>query len=223
MPYRQTFFVNNNYYHLFNRGVAKKVVFDGASDYQRFLDTLFYYQFSNPKPKFSTYNRFKTMRFQNNPKIVDIVCYCLMPNHFHLLIRQVMKGGASEFMRKVLNSYTKYYNTKYHRVGPLFQGEFKDAPIETEEQLLHVSRYIHLNPYVTGLTDDLREFAYSSYLEFIGQRAETRCTPQPVLAFFNDKKEYEQFVLDQRDYAKNLEQIKHVLIESTIPHPVWNS
>ncbi|RJQ36975.1 hypothetical protein C4559_04590 [Candidatus Microgenomates bacterium] len=213
MPYRSTPFLSENFYHLFNRGVEKRIIFSDDHDYQRFLQTLYYYQFSGPKPRFSTHKKFKIKDFSHNPKIIDIICYCLMPNHFHLLIRQVKEGGIQEFIQKVINSYTKYYNTKHNRVGHLFQGVFKAVPIETDEQLLNVSRYIHLNPYVSDLTKNSETYQYSSYQAFIGKTSDTLCVKKPILDFFQDEVAYERFVNDHASYAKEIEYSKHLLID----------
>lgn len=212
MPYRQTFFVNNNFYHIFNRGVEKRIIFKSNPDYQRFLATAYYYQFAGPKPKFSTHTRFRQQDFHAKPRIVEIVCYCLMPNHFHLILRQLKTNGIQEFMKKVLNSYTKYFNTKYKRSGHLFQGAFKDVPIEKDEHLLHLSRYIHLNPYAAGITNKPEQFAYSSYQGYLETPA-GEIAAHPILQFFKTTQQYKQFARDQKDYARNLETIKHLLIE----------
>src|SRR3989344_7863223 len=167
MPYRITPFETAGFYHIYNRGVEKRQIFLTERDYERFLQTLYYYQFSGPKPKFSNKYRFKNKEFDKNPKIVDLLAFCLMPNHFHLLIKQLGDGGTQEFLSKIANSYTKYFNTKHKRVGPLFQGQFKAVLIESDEQLIHVSRYIHLNPFVSELVSDLTIFPYSSYKYFL--------------------------------------------------------
>lgn len=213
MPYRLTPFINDNYYHIFNRGVEKRKIFLNDQDHQRFLQTLYYYQFSGPKPRFSTHKIFKSKDFYKNPKIIEIACYCLMPNHFHLLIKQIKDGGIQEFANKISNSYTKYFNTKYKRVGPLFQGAFKAVAIETDEQLIHLSRYIHLNPYVSELTKNLETFPYSSYKDFIKITKNELCNPEHILQFFKDTKDYKEFVRDQQSYALELERIKHLLID----------
>ena len=136
-----------------------------------------------------------------------------MPNHFHLLLKQMLEGGIEEFMRKILNSYTKYYNTRYKRVGSLFQGQFKAVAIESDEQLIHVSRYIHLNPYVADLTSTLDNYNYSSYPNFIGIKESSICVPQAILGFFKSRGEYKAFINDHEDYARELERIKHLLID----------
>lgn len=215
MPYRLTPFINQSFYHIFNRGANKQKVFLNHNDYNRFFQTIMYYQFSGPKPRFSTYNRFRAKDFTANPKIVEIICYCLMPNHFHFLLRQTKKGGLTEFIRKLTNSYTKYFNIKHDRSGPLFQGEFKAVNIETDEQLLHLSRYIHLNPFVSGIVKNLNSFPYSSYKDFIKPSLTKLCVVEPILEFFKDSKGYEKFIKDHQSYAKELETIKHFLIDES--------
>lgn len=136
-----------------------------------------------------------------------------MPNHFHFLLKQVKNGGITEFISKISNSYTKYFNTKYKRIGPLLQGEFKAVTIETDEQLLHVSRYIHLNPFVAELVEDLSLFPYSSYQNFIRPESMGCCVTKPILDFFKNPEEYEKFIKDHSSYAKELARVKHLLID----------
>ena len=162
MPRRRVKFVNGGFYHVYNRGLQKQIIFKGKRDYSRFLETVFYYQIENPKPKFSTYHISKLFPIDDTKKIVEILCYCLMPNHFHLLLQQRRDNGVSEFMRRFTHSYVNYRNVKYSLQGPVFQGVFKTVPIETDEQLLHVSRYIHLNPAVASLIEDPELYQWSS-------------------------------------------------------------
>lgn len=115
-------------------------------------------------------------------------------------------------MSQLSNSYTKYFNTKYKRVGPLLQGAFKAVHIETDEQLVHVSRYIHLNPIVSGLIKNLDDYQWSSYLGYT-QPEPTFCSTTEVLSFFPTKEEYKKFIEDQIDYGVTLELIKHHLID----------
>jgi putative transposase len=139
-----------------------------------------------------------------------------MPNHFHLLLRQEAEGGISSFMKHLTDSYTRYFNTKYNRVGPLYQGAFKAVRIETDEQLLHVSRYIHLNPLVSLLVNekDFLDYPWSS-MQYYRGKDETlnRVTMKPILEHFKSANDYIKFVLDQADYGKALEKIKHMIFE----------
>lgn len=213
MPYRTTPFINEGFYHIYNRGVEKRQIFMEDSDYQRFLRIIYYYQFSGPKPRFSTHKRFKNKDFSSNPKIVEIICYCLMSNHFHLLLKQLKDNGIQEFLSKITNSYTKYFNTKYKRVGPLVQGQFKAVPVETNEQLAHLSRYIHLNPFVAGITKDWGQFQYSSISEFIGNAMFPICVSEYITSLFPNQAKYKSFITDHQSYALELSKIQHLLID----------
>lgn len=215
MPYRTIPFANGEIYHIFNRGLSKQNIFVQTRDYSVFLESLFYYQIQSPKPKFSLYRQTKTFPVDKSKRIVDIICYCLMPNHFHILLKQVKDNGISEFMRKFGNSFTKYINTKYQRQGPLFQGMFKAVHIESDEQLVHVSRYIHLNPYVSGIVRNLKLYRWSSYSSFIGLEQNQNVLAQAeVLNHFKAPEDYERFVMDQADYGAQLERIKHQIIDA---------
>lgn len=213
MPYRTTPLVTDQIYHVFNRGVAKLPIFTDRRDYNRFLEAVYYYQFQGPKPKFSQLSRFKDLNFEKNRKIVEILCYCLMPNHYHFLIKQLHDNGISEFIGKISNSFTKYFNTKHKRVGPLLQGQFKAVRIEYEEQLIHVSRYIHLNPIASFLVKNLNTYPWSSYLNYVGFDQNKICSKDFILSMFKTPQKYQQFVLDQVEYAQSLERIKHLVID----------
>ena len=211
MPSRAVPFVNGEYYHVFNRGVAKMPIFNSVFDYKHFISTLLYYRVEGPKPRFSFFRK-KPINLENNEKIVSIICYCLMPNHFHFLLRQEKENGITEFISKVSNSYTKYFNIKNERIGPLFQGEFKSVHVDSNEQLLHLSRYIHLNPLIGYVTKELHSYRWSSYTEYLGL-ARGICSKDEVFEQFKSVKDYERFILDQVDYARALEFIKHNLLD----------
>lgn len=214
MAYRQTIFANQQIYHVFNRGVEKRTTFLDKKDYQRFLETMNYYQIKNPPVRFSYKDRPAMINTaKNGSPLVEILSFCLMPNHFHLLLRQVEEKGITIFLNKLSNSYTRYFNTRNHRLGPLFQGTFKTARVEDDEQLLHVSRYIHLNPLVSYLTKDLRMYPYSSYKEFLGL-AKGFCQKKTVLDFFESPAHYETFVLNQADYAKSLKDAGRLYLDT---------
>ncbi|MDD5147206.1 MAG: transposase [Candidatus Daviesbacteria bacterium] len=214
MPGRKTPLVVGEYYHIFNRGNEKRNIFTQPRDYKRLFKTLFYYQFIGPKPSFSRFAKSDLNSFKPDPekKLVEIICYCLMPNHFHFLVKQLKNNGISVFLSQISNSYTKYFNTKYARVGALFQGVFKSIRIETDEQLVHISRYIHLNPIVAGLTKDLNFYPWSSYHEYISGVGGI-CSVNQVLDLFPSSKEYQEFVEAQIDYGTTLEILKHRTID----------
>lgn len=223
MPARFTPLVTDQYYHIFNRGVNKQPIFQGVRDYKRSLDILDFYSF-NPKLRFSKFlllsqeekSNFMDGLHKVNDKLVDIICFCLMPNHFHLLLNQLKDNGISKFMANLQNSFTRYFNTKHERIGPLLQGQFKAVLIEDDNQLLHVSRYIHLNPYSSYVVKDkegLIEYKWSSFPEYLGMVSSEICNKQIILSQFKNVEDYKEFVLDQADYQRNLEEIKHLILE----------
>jgi len=211
VPYRTTPLATGEYYHIFNRGVAKGNIFTSTYDFRRFVTTMKYYAIDGPKPRFSLFAP-TTQILDSAKKIVAFNAYCLMPNHFHFLLKQERDGGISEFISKLINSYTKYFNTKYKRVGPLLQGQFKAVHIDSDEQLLHVNRYIHLNPSVAYLVKMLRDYRWSSYPEYLAKGLGI-CEKDNILNQFIGNKSYENFVLDQEDYGRTLSSIQHKLID----------
>ena len=215
MPSRIIPFVNEQLYHVFNRGVAQMPIFNDKRDYSRFTKTFIYYQAQGPKPKFSFFSP-ENNSLNLNIKIVEIVCYCLMPNHFHFLLKQKIDGGITEFISKLSNSYTKYFNIKNKRIGPLLQGEFKSVHVETNDQLLHLSRYIHLNPLVSYVTKNLDIYKWSSYQEYLGLIKINICTKELILDQFKSQQDYNQFIKDQEGYGKQLEKIKHQLLDPQV-------
>ncbi len=215
MPSRIIPFVNGQIYHVYNRGTEKRRIFESNRDYQRFQKVLNYYQFEGPKPKFSHFSKTKQVKLNLSKKIVDLIAYCLMPNHFHLLIKQNRDQGITEIVSKLSNSYTKYFNTKHNRIGLLFQGEFKAMLIENDEQLLHISRYIHLNPTSSFLVKRPEDYEWSSYQEYLGSKYQI-CEKQQILESFKSIEEYKNFVDNQIEYAKKLELLKHQLIDAEL-------
>lgn len=216
MPGRLEPLVTGNYYHIFNRGSDSRNVFLQNRDYKRFKQALIYYRFAGPKPKFSNLTKALLLGapIAFGEKRVDILAYCLMPNHFHFLVKQLVDGGISSFLSQLSNSYTRYFSTKYIRSGPIFQGRFKAVCIDTDEQLLHVSRYIHINPYVSpaGIINVGDNYEWSSYSEYLSG-VENFCSLKGVMGFFKSSVDYKKFVEDQITYGMSLELIKHKLIE----------
>lgn len=213
MPRRILPLVSDYCYHIFNRGVEKRTIFQDNRDFIRFLKMLSYYRYLGPKPSFSKLTEDKLKNLTKNEVIVEIVCYCLMPNHFHLLLKQVKDNGIKDFIRLVSNGYTRYFNIRHNRIGPLLQGAYKAVFVETDEQLIHVSRYIHLNPLVALLAKDLKTYQWSSYPDYIGIGEDKLVNKDEVLGFFKNPADYEEFVLDQASYAMDLARIKHQLLD----------
>lgn len=214
---RKDILTTGNFYHIFNRGVNKNDIFFSERDYKRFLKTAIHYK--NFTHKFgsnasASYDPVSSkLEKMEKPKI-QILAYCLMPNHFHFLIKQLEEGGITWFMQHLTNSYVHYVNIKHNRVGPLFQGRFKNVLVDSDEQLLHLSRYIHLNPLISNLTTDLKTYTWSSYPSYISaDHTDNLSEPEFILGNFKSRGDYEEFVLDQEDYARSIDYLKHHLLD----------
>ncbi|WP_038055865.1 transposase [Thermodesulfobacterium hydrogeniphilum] len=203
-------------YHVYTKSIAGFKIFLNDADYRRILKLLRFYQF-NPKIKFSYYERLKNKikNYYNQSKsknpLVNIIAYCIMPTHIHLVLEELSEMGISEYMRKVLDSYTRYFNKKIKRKGPLWEGRIKKVPVLSDEQLLHLTRYVHLNPTSAGLVEKPEDWKYSSYREYIGLEDKRICIINKFFDF--SKKEYKKFVEDRIDYQRSLEIIKHLILE----------
>ena len=182
------YFQKGSYYHVYNRGNRKQNIFLTRRDYERFLGKALKY-----KGKFG----------------VAIMCYCLMPNHFHFLLKQNTDIPITSFMLRLGTSYAKYFNIKYEQVGSLFQSRFRAKLIETDEYLLHLSRYIHRNPKeilpsTRGV--GLEKYEWSSYPSFIKGLKNELVDPDFILKYFSKKnysQDYKSFVeyelIDNKD------------------------
>src|SRR3989344_5942831 len=141
MALRKQSFVAGEYYHLYNRGTEKRIIFLDEKDYERFLFLM--YICNSIK---SIILRDVDENFERGETIVDIGAYCLMPNHFHILAYEKMEGGISQYMRKLLTAYSMYFNKKYKRTGKLYSGVFKSIHANSDRYLKYLYSYIHLNP-----------------------------------------------------------------------------
>ena len=222
MAVRKTILAANQIYHVYNRGVEKRPIFLNKREYDRFIQLINYYRFANCPIKFS---KFKVLPLEEKYNIlkklekeikllVDIYAFCLMPNHFHFLLKQLTDKGISKFIAKITNGFSHYFNIRHDRSGHLFQGNFGAVRIEDNEQLLHVSRYIHLNPVISYLVEvgNLESYEYSSYPNYLG-KSSGFTNPKEIMSFFKNPQEYRKFVHDQVDYARKLDNIKHLTFE----------
>ena len=223
MPGREEPLVTGEIYHVINRGIASMPIFVDDHHYQHALETALYYQYKNRPSRYSYFSRLPQQAKKDalsklgKECFVELICYCLMPNHFHFLLKQTIDNGISDFMMKFCDSYTRYFNTKNNRIGPILQGRFKSVRIEIEQQLLHVSRYIHLNPYSSGIVKtvaDLKNYPYSSLPEYLGLTKNEICQKEIITGYFSKPGSYQEFVFEQADYQRELAMIKHLLLEN---------
>lgn len=191
MPYRNTVFLKDGLYHLFNRGNQKSTIFFNARDYQRFLD--------------------KTAQYKSKHDI-EIICYCLVPNHFHFLVRSKNTTGVQDFMKSLLSSHSHYLSIKHQLQGHLFQGPFRAKLIDAEGYLVHLSRYIHLQPVKDIITSPryimrgdqkylsmellkiLREYPWGSYREYMDPNIKGVCCKNYLMGMFKGVRDYRRFV-----------------------------
>ena len=181
-------FEPNSFYHLYNRGYNRQEIFLDKQDYATFLYLLKRYLDPNFREKRKTpqgevyWNRPNTVSHQ-----LKLIAYCLMPNHFHLLVFQKNPRGITKLMRRIASNYATYFNKKYQKEGSPFQGTYRAVKVTSEEQLLHLSRYIHLNPESLWCRS-LADYPYSSYSFYIKRRSCPRWLfPEEILAYFNAK------------------------------------
>lgn len=207
-------FVEGGFYHVFNRGVEKREIFLDEQDYRIFLYYLVAY-LQPLKEILKKYPNFPPRLYNKNlSSKIDLLCFCLMPNHFHLLVSQSINDGVSKFLKQLTNAYTQYFNQKYRRVGCLFQGRFKAVTIENDEQLIHVSRYIHLNPLIDNLVENPRFYKWSSFQEYVENLNFSLCKKNLIFSYFKTPYKYEEFIQDQAEYLKNSMNLSRVLIDN---------
>jgi len=220
-------------FHILNRGVDKRNIFLDDHDYFRFIHNLF--EFNDPSPVFNLgyfLNRNQSIdlrsRYVKRRKlIVEILAFCLMPNHFHLLIRQKEDGGITKFMRKLGIGYAKYFNQKYQRIGALFQGRYKAVPVSRGSHFIHLPYYIHFNPLDLIMPEwrmgkiknykkavkFLESYRWSSHLDYIGKKNFPSVTQREfLLKIFGGVENYRKVV---KNWLKEIDlvEIKRLTLE----------
>ncbi len=191
-------YVTNHYYHVFNRGVNLSKIFLDEQDYCYFESLLGRHLGNEPS------NDMGGKTYRNYSADVQLNAYCLMGNHFHLLLYQSTESGVRELMTSVLTAYTMYFNRRHSRRGPLFESTFKAVIILEDSQLMHISRYIHLNH------SQYRTWPHSSYRDYI-QPSRDWINPAPILEVFDSRDKYIEFVTDYEDTQRERDEIKHDL------------
>jgi len=217
---RKVPFANDEYYHIFNRGVDKRTVFEDKFDVDRFFKGM--EVFNCVKPIGSILEHSVELRKNNTlggptakvEKLVDFVSYCLNPNHFHFILSQRSDGGISEFMKRLGGGYTWYFNNKYNRNGSLFQGKFKSVHINSNEYILHLSAYVNLNDRVHNFGGPTAKIIRSSWDEYVGKTNSNMCTKEIILDRFNNIEKFKKDSLGLvKEIARKREEVKHLLLE----------
>lgn len=171
------------FYHLYNRGVDKRVIFSAPAEYERFLAYLYLMNDVEPArhtETIKTFSRGLASSYERGEPLIAIGAYCLMPNHFHIYVTPLVENGVSKFMQRVQTAYTMFFNQKHERTGSLFQGTFKAQHVDNDAYAKYLFSYIHLNPAklkepkwkdfgardFRGLREYLRTYPYSSLREY---------------------------------------------------------
>lgn len=210
-------FTSGTIYHVVNKSIANFGIFNRYENSHRFINTLTYYNSSEPITQ--PFSKFIKNERDYNPNVLDVIhyglvkfiAYCIMPDHYHLLIKILGDDKISKYINDVENSYTRFFNTKNERKGPLWQSAFKAARIKNNEQLLHVSRYIHLNPTTNNLVENPEDWTFSSYRDFVANEHVLKESLTEIS--IANPLQYKQFVEDQKDYQRKLKMIKKLLLE----------
>ncbi|MFH1305212.1 MAG: transposase [Candidatus Omnitrophota bacterium] len=221
MSQRKVPLVEDEVYHIYTKSIAGFKIFKNKVDYNRMLEEIRFYTIENPPCKFCV---FKSLQEEMKPeifpkidpseKLIDILAYCLMPTHIHFVLKQLKENGISKFIGRILQSYSTHFNIKHKRKGPLWQGRFQNVRVENDNQLLHLTRYLHLNPVAASLTDMPMDWKFSSYKEYLGQIKENEKLCNFSGYFDLNPDTYEKFVSDHVSYQK-----ERSVIESRISRP----
>lgn len=215
--------VNGEIYHIFNRSIADYIVFNNDQEFGRMLELIKYYQIDNDiklsafldlmSVQKNGFNSFFDTISKDKDKMVQIIAYCLMPTHVHLILKQLKENGISDYMRKILDGYTRYFNTIHKRKGPLWESKFKNILVENDEQLNHLVRYTHLNPTSAQLVNKPEDWLYSSYREYLGEVNNSQAICQFDDVFDVKPSLYRRFVNDQISYQRELGKIKKLIMD----------
>lgn len=206
-------------YHVFNRSVGHEEIFTSQRNLNRIYEITDYYRY----PQILRFSQFQLLspenqlnylkKMKSRSQIVELMAFSFMPNHYHFLLRQLHDHGITSFTANLQNSFAKYFNLKYHRHGALFQSPFKAKRVSSDEEMLHVSRYIHLNPVTSFLIkfEELAAYPWTSFIAYMNDDSETFINTEKILDLSYSQDKYHRFVADQEDFQKKLSEIKHII------------
>ena len=221
MPKRNLILATNEIYHVFNRSIAKENIFSSIISFMKPKEIVEFYRF----PQKLRLSKFKTLTenlknnyllaMQSQSPLIEIYAFSLMPNHYHFLVKQLLDNGLARFVSNFQNSFAKVFNIKNDRDGALFQNSFKAKRIETDEQFIHVSRYIHLNPVTAYLIkfDELKDYPLTSFPNYVYGNKDLFVNIKFLLDMFKSAEDYIKFVADQVGYQRELASVRDLIIE----------
>lgn len=221
MPRRHQILASNEIYHVFSRSVGHEEIFSSQKNLHRIYELLDFYRFKQTL-RFSQFQQLSHERQKNyldharlQPQLVEIFAFAFMPNHYHILLKQLQDRGTTVFIGNIQNSFAKFYNLKNNRHGTLFQNLFKAKRVVTDEEFLHVSRYIHLNPVISYIIsfDQLNTYPWTSFAAYMQDDPDSVISKNKILKLISTKGKYYQFLADQENYQKKLSEIKHLKLD----------
>ena len=211
----------NEIYHVFNRSIAKENIFSSRINFRKAKEIVEFYRF----PQKLRLSKFKTLTedlkndyrlsLQDQSPLIEIYAFSLMPNHYHFLVKQLRDNGLARFVSNFQNSFAKVFNIKNDRDGALFQNSFKAKRVETDEQFVHVSRYIHLNPVTAYLIkfNELKDYPLTSFPNYVYENKDLFVNTKFLLGMFKSAENYIKFVADQVGYQRELALVRDLIIE----------
>ena len=215
-------------YHIYTKSIAGFKVFNTPAEFERMRIALRHYQPVKAPGRLSYLmslcpsqteplapRRCNTYAVEPvaGDRLIQLIAYCFMQTHFHLLVRQLEPDGISVFMNRILNSYSRYFNLRHRRKGPLWESRFQDRHIKTTEDALCMTRYIHLNPVTAGLVKKAGDWEYSSYAEYMGKIPAAHCLCDFRTIFDLPPRQYEKFVADHAAHQQELARLKKSLLD----------
>ena len=205
-------FETSEYYHVYNKTVDSVPLLSHPEDIGRFLQSMDYFNSITPIGSIFEHSFFKQKYKKKNPPLVHIICYCINPNHYHFILQQKADRGVEKFMQRMGIGFTKYYNQRHRRQGPLFIGGYRSKLIETNEYLLHVSAYVNLNHKVHQLGNRISKSSWDEYTS-LNPLINPVCQTDSILEQFASKKEYASFALDALQISQEKKEMKALLLE----------
>jgi len=215
--------VTGQIYHIFNKSIAGFTIFNNREEFLRIVQVMKYYQVHN-EFKFSRFKELEAVEkfgfdnffqsFSNGKEqLVQVIAYCIMPTHYHIILKQLKENGITLYLRDFQNSYSHFFNVMHKRKGPLWESKFKNIPVKSDEHLLHLTRYLHLNPVTAFLVDKPEDWPFSSYKEYLSENNQNKglCRWDGILDI--KPSSYRKFVNDQISYQKELGKIKKLIFE----------
>lgn len=196
MPSRKKPLIEGEYYHIYNRGVEKINIVSDQKDMDRFFQSM--EEFNTIDPIGSIYEHSFVKKNQlGSPtsKLIEIVAYCLNPNHYHFILKQVSEKGIEKFMQRFGTGYTKYFNNRHERSGALFQGVFKSIHVNTDPYFMHLSAYVNLNNRVHKLGSRTSKLSMSSWSEYVGESKRAVCKKDFIMGYFKSTQDYKRFAI----------------------------